>query len=57
MSDLRPASGFRQRLAYYLIGLAIGFLMLGVLWSMKSKLAASQPTPASPQSTAPKPYP
>lgn len=37
------APGFRKRLGYYMIGLAIGFGMLGVLWWGKANVARSGP--------------
>ena len=42
MSEFRTPSAFRQRLGYYLTGLAIGFLMLGVMWWIKAQAKAHQ---------------
>lgn len=43
MTDFRPAPGFRQRLGYYLFGLAVGCTLLGILWYMRAQAARSQP--------------
>ncbi|CAG1007911.1 hypothetical protein PHYC_03494 [Phycisphaerales bacterium] len=45
MTDFRPAPGFRQRLGYYVIGLAIGCTLLGILWYMRALAAKNQPQP------------
>lgn len=60
MSDFRTPSAFRQRLGYYVTGLAIGFLMLGVMWYIKAQAkahqdAARQATPAQPPAPTPVP--
>lgn len=40
-------SDFMRRLAYYLMGLAIGFMMLGLMWQAKQRQAAAQPGQAT----------
>lgn len=60
MSEFRTPSAFRQRLGYYVTGLAIGFLMLGVMWYIKAQAkahqdAARQATPAKTPAPVPPP--
>ncbi len=60
MSDFRPQPGFRRRLGYYLVGLSIGFGMLGMIWWAKANFARAQPqptpaAPAAPTGTQPPP--
>lgn len=40
-------STFRQRLGYYAFGLAIGFVMLGLLWSGKDVATTPAPAPST----------
>ncbi len=48
MDDTPPSpTEFRQRLGYLLFGLAIGCVLLGLFWSIRSQMAqrANPPTP------------
>jgi hypothetical protein len=49
--SLGTGSTFRDRLGIYLIGVAIGFLLLGMLWMAKNA-ATGGATPAQPNSAA-----
>ena len=52
------SSSFRERLAYYLLGVAISLMLLGFLWTARYQAAQrqrqAQPTPAvSPAAATP----
>ncbi len=48
----RIAPGFRRRLSYYVLGIAIGLLMLGLINQAKKRSAANNATQQS-SATAP----
>ncbi len=52
MTTRRPApntgSTFRERLGVYLVGVALGCLILGMFWSARKRAAQQQAQPASP---------
>jgi hypothetical protein len=52
MSEPPPdRSAFRERLAMYALGIAIGFMILGLIYSMRRQAAQRQTTP--PPATTP----
>ncbi len=50
---------FRERLGTYLLGIAIGLVLVGVLLSMRARMTAqpAPPSPPSPQGVTPAPSP
>lgn len=54
---MQGGSSFRERLGYYLLGVAIGFLVLGMFWVAKRGAGGGQqvtpPAQTSPQTPAP----
>lgn len=50
---LSGKASFTQRLGYYLLGLAIGLMMVGMIISMRSRAMNQQPAPGSDPSGVP----